>query len=134
MTWGRGRPSGNFEINKLFKIEAERWEGKINTASSYSLCLRSFRINSDTFVKKSMESNSKVIKFPIFLKNPLTGLLVAILSENDWESLQQIGRKKIHSRHKVNTYADKLYLQDVLSAGWQKISEEDWVKAKADIL
>jgi hypothetical protein len=77
-----------------------------------------------------MELNPKVIKFPIFLKNPLTGLLVAIVSENEWECIQPIGRKKIITRYQVNTYADKLYLQDILSAGWEKISEEDWLKAK----
>jgi hypothetical protein len=81
-----------------------------------------------------MELNPKVIKFPVFLKNPLTGVLVAILSENEWESIQQIGRKKFISRHQVKTYADKLYLQDILSAGWENISREDWLKAKADIL
>lgn len=79
-----------------------------------------------------MDQNPKVVKFPIFLKNPLTGLVVAVFSENEWESIQKIGKKKIISRHRVLSFADRIYLQDILSAGWEKISEKDWIKEKTD--
>ncbi|MCX8079876.1 MAG: hypothetical protein N3F09_01420 [Bacteroidia bacterium] len=72
----------------------------------------------------------KVRKFPVYLKDQKTGNMTAVLSESEWESILVVGKRRIYSRHKAITYADKLYVQDLLTSGMEEIDEQEWLTEK----
>lgn len=73
-----------------------------------------------------MSDNLKAINFPVYLKNPKTGDMVALLSEAEWMSAMKVGKKVFLSRHLVRTHADRLYLNDLLHFQWELVSAREW--------